>query len=62
VEDGYLLHFYTWYEIGGKVTRWTMKVARDGTITIIKKKWRRRWATPQLYGNTEGVGQCFGLA
>ncbi len=38
VEDGYLLHFYTWYEIGGAVTRWTMKVARDGTITIIQKE------------------------
>ena len=38
VEDGYLLHFYTWYEIGGDVTRWTMKVARDGTITVQKEK------------------------
>jgi len=38
VEDGYLLHFYTWYEIGGDVTRWTMKVTRDGTITVIQKE------------------------
>jgi len=38
VEDGYLLHFYTWYDTGGKVTRWTMKVARDGTITAQKEK------------------------
>jgi len=38
VEDGYLLHFYTWYQIGGDVTRWTMKVARDGTITVIQKE------------------------
>jgi len=38
VEDGYLLHFYTWYEIGGDVTRWTMKVARDGTITAQKER------------------------
>ena len=38
VEDSYLLHFYTWYEIGGKVTWWTMKVARDGTITVIQKE------------------------
>ena len=38
VEDGYLLHFYTWYEIGGAVTRWTMKMARDGTITVQKER------------------------
>jgi len=50
VEDGYLLHFYTWYEIGGAVTRWTMKVARDGTITVQKEKV------------AEGVGEYFLLA
>jgi len=38
VEDGYLLHFYTWYEIGGAVTRWTIKVAKDGTITVQKER------------------------
>jgi hypothetical protein len=38
VEDGYLLHFYTWYQIGGAVTRWTMKVARDGTTTVQKER------------------------
>jgi len=42
VEDGYLLHFYTWYEIGGDVTRWTMKVAKDGTITVQKEKVAER--------------------
>jgi len=50
VEDGYLLHFYTWHEIGGDVTRWTMKVARDGTITVQKEKVARE------------VGQYSGLA
>jgi hypothetical protein len=50
VEDGYLLHFYTWYEIGGAVTRWTLKVARDGTITVQKEKVARE------------VGQYSGLA
>jgi hypothetical protein len=50
VEDGYLLHFYTWYEIGGAVTRWTTKVARDGTITVQKEKVARE------------VGQYSGLA
>ncbi|MFZ8809077.1 MAG: hypothetical protein ACO2PN_13370 [Pyrobaculum sp.] len=50
VEDGYLLHFYTWYQIGGDVTRWTMKVARDGTITVQKEKV------------AEGVGENYGLA
>jgi hypothetical protein len=38
VEDGYLLHFYTWYEIGGAVAKWTMKVAKDGTTTVQKEK------------------------
>jgi hypothetical protein len=38
VEDGYLLYFYTWYQIGGVVTKWTMKVARDGTITAQKER------------------------
>jgi len=42
VEDGYLLHFYTWYEIGGKVTRWTIKVAKDGTITVQKERVAER--------------------
>jgi len=42
VEDGYLLHFYTWYEIGGAVTKWTMKVAKDGTITVQKEKVAER--------------------
>jgi hypothetical protein len=42
VEDGYLLHFYTWYEIGGAVTRWTLKVARDGTITVQKERVAER--------------------
>jgi hypothetical protein len=50
VEDGYLLHFYTWYVIGGAVTRWTLKVARDGTITVQKEKV------------AEGVGEARGLA
>jgi hypothetical protein len=42
VEDGYLLHFYTWYEISGDVTKWTLKVARDGTITVEKEKVAER--------------------
>jgi hypothetical protein len=50
VEDSYLLHFYTWHEIGGAVTRWTMKVTRDGTITVQKEK---------VAG---GVGEARGLA
>ena len=50
VEDGYLLHFYTWYETSGDVTRWTLKVARDGTITAQKERVARE------------VGQYSGLA
>jgi hypothetical protein len=42
VEDGYLLYFYTWYEIGDAVTRWTMKVAKDGTTTVQKEKVAER--------------------
>jgi hypothetical protein len=38
VEDGYLLHFYTWYEIGGAVAKWTMKVTKDDTTTVQKEK------------------------
>ena len=50
MEDGYLLHFYTWYEISGAVTRWTMKVAKDGTITVQKERVAER------------VGEYSGLA
>jgi len=37
-ENGYIIHFFTWAELGGSVDEWTVKVGRDGTISVLEKE------------------------